>query len=465
VSARGICRNFLAGVALALVSAAPAGAVDVQSLDTLKGADVWYVSDHTLPMIAMTFALPAGSAYDPHGKEGLATFAASLLDEGAGKLNAGAFQTALANRAIRLSVAPERDYLVVTLTTLSDNAKDAFQLRGLALSRPRFDTDAISRVRAQIQSTLAQDDEDPQNVANNGLFRVYFHDHSYAHPITGTPAGVAAIGQGDLKAFAATHWVRVGLKISVSGDIDPATLTQLLASAFGALPERAPPLLPLVTHAGQPGVQVLAMDVPQPSVAFALPGLLRTDRDFIPGYVANAIVGGNGFSSRLTDQVREQRGLTYDISTSLDAYRKAGIVSGEVATKQGSVRQTLDVIRQTLRDFAANGPTDKELADAKTYLTGSFPLAFSSNADIAGQLNSFQRSGVTVDYVQKRNGLIDAVTLSDVKRAARRLFNPNAMTVVVAGALEGSSGAAPKPNAPAAANAAGGLRRVPAPRH
>ncbi len=140
-------------------------------------------------------------------------------------------------------------------------------------------------------------------------------------------------------------------------------------------------------------------------------------------------------------------------------------MSGEVATKQGSVRQTLNVIRQTLRDFAANGPTEKELADAKTYLTGSFPLAFSSNADIAGQLNSFQRSGVTVDYVQKRNGLIDAVTLSDVKRAAKRLFNPNAMTVVVAGALEGSPGAAPKPNAPAAANAAGGPRHVPAPRH
>jgi zinc protease len=158
-------------------------------------------------------------------------------------------------------------------------------------------------------------------------------------------------------------------------------------------------------------------------------------------------VGGGGFSSRLTDQVREQRGLTYDISTSLNDYRRAGVVIGEVATKRGSVRQTIDVIRATLRDFVANGPTDKELADAKTYLTGSFPLAFSSNVDIAAQLSTFQRSGLPVSYLKKRNDLMNAVTIDDVKRAAQRLFNPDAMTVVVAGSL-GEAGPASKANVP-----------------
>jgi zinc protease len=189
------------------------------------------------------------------------------------------------------------------------------------------------------------------------------------------------------------------------------------------------------------------MDVPQPTVIFGMPGFLRTDRDFIPGYVANYIVGGGGFSSRLTDQVREQRGLTYDISTSLNDYRRAGVVIGEVATKRGSVRQTIDVIRATLRDFVANGPTDKELADAKTYLTGSFPLAFSSNVDIAAQLSTFQRSGLPVSYLKKRNDLMNAVTIDDVKRAAQRLFNPDAMTVVVAGSL-GEAAPVSKANVP-----------------
>jgi zinc protease len=434
------------GVLLALATA-PACALDVQTLAAPRGEQVWYVSDHTLPMIAMTVAIPAGSSYDPQGKDGLASFAANLLDEGAGRLDSDSFHTALAVRAIKLSISPDRDFLIVQLVTLTDNAKDAFRLLGMALAKPRFDADAIQRVRAQILSTLQQEDEDPSDVANKAFYRTYFHDHPYAHPVNGTPATIAAIGAGDLKAFAATHWVSAGLKVAVSGDVDPATLNQLLRSAFGGLPNKAPGPPPMAVHVGQPGVQVIAMDVPQPTVIFGMPGFLRTDRDFIPGYVANYIVGGGGFASRLTDQVREQRGLTYDISTSLDDYRRGGVLVGEVATKRGSVRQTIDVIRSTLRDFIANGPTDKELADAKTYLTGSFPLAFSSNVDIAAQLNTFQRSDLPVSYLKKRNDLMNAVTSDDVMRAARRLFNPDAMTVVVAGSL-GESGPAAKTNVP-----------------
>jgi zinc protease len=441
-------RAALAGLAMfAVLTAMPARALDVHTLPAPRGEQIWFVSDHTLPMIAMTAAIPAGSSYDPAGKDGLASFAASLLDEGAGRLGSDAFHTALATRAIRLSVSPDRDYLIVQLVTLTENAKEAYRLLGMALAKPRFDADAIQRVRAQMLASLQQEEEDPSEVANKAFFRSYFHDHAYAHPTDGTPAAIAAIGAGDLKAFAATHWVNSGLKIAVSGDVDSAALTQLLRSAFGGLSTKAPAPPPMPTHVGQPGVQVVAMDVPQPTVIFGMPGFLRADRDYIAGYVANYIVGGGGFSSRLTDQVREQRGLTYDISTSMNDYRKAGVVLGQVATKRGSVRQTIDVIRATLRDFAANGPTDKELADAKTYLTGSFPLAFSSNVDIAAQLNTFERADLKVDYLQKRNALMNAVSLDDVKRAAKRLFNPNAMTVVVAGSL-GDSGSAPKAGIP-----------------
>jgi zinc protease len=428
-----------------------AQAVDVKTPAAPKGEQVWFVEDHTLPMIAMTAALPAGSAYDPAAKPGLAAFAASLLDEGAGKLNSTQFQTALSNRAIRLSVTPQRDWLIVSLVTLTDNAKDAFQLLGLALSRPRFDAEAINRVRAQTLSGLAQEDQDPPTVATKGFYRAFFHDHPYGHPIDGTPQSVAAIGAGDLKGFAATHWVRDNLRIAVSGDVDEKTLASLLAAAFAALPARLAPQLPPVGRLGQPGVQIIPMPVPQPTAVFGLPGLLRNDPDFIPGYVANHILGGGGFSSRLMGEVREKRGLTYNVDTSLDAFRKAGIVVGQVATRADGMRQTLDVIRQTFADYAANGPTDKELADAKTYLTGSFPLAFGSNVGITGQLNAFQRVGLPVDYLQKRNALIDAVTTDDMKRVAKRLFNPARLTIVIGGSLEAAK--ATPPDEPATANA------------
>jgi zinc protease len=443
-----ILSRFAGALAVSLLCLAPAAhAVDIQTLPAGKGQEIWFVSDHTLPLIAMTAALPAGAAYDPAAKPGLANFAADLLDEGAGALNSNAFQTALSNRAIRLSVEPDRDYLIVSLVTLAGNAKDAFQLLGLALAHPRFDADAIARVRAQILAGLAHQDEEPSNVAAKAFFKTWFHGHPYGHAIGGEPASVASVSAGDLRSFAATHWVGRGLKVAVSGDVDKDALEALLKTAFGPLPAGNLPPLPAVTHAGSAGVSVVTMPVPQPTAVFGLPGLLRSDPDYIPAYVANYIIGGGGFSSRLTNEVRVQRGLTYDISTALESWRKSGLVLGEVATRRGAMKQTISVIRDTLKEFAANGPTDKELADAKTYLTGSFPLAFSSNTGIAAQLNAFQRVGLPVDYVQKRNGLINAVTLDDVKRVAHRLYEPSKLSFVVAGSLAGDS-AEPAPAAP-----------------
>ena len=263
----------------ALLAPAFAYAINVKNLDMGKDVQVWYVEDHTLPMISMTVALPAGSAYDPKDKPGLAAFAADLLNEGAGNYKSYEYQSRLSDRAIRLSFSTQRDYLVISLVSLTENAPEAFRLLGLALTRPRFDADAISRVRMQILSAIQQEDEDPGTVAAKGFFQTYFGDHPYGHPVNGTPASVARINRNDIKGFADTHWVRNGLRISVSGDADPVTLKTLIASAFGKLPLKWAPPVPPVTHLGAPGVHVIPMSVPQPVAVFAVPGLLRSDRD------------------------------------------------------------------------------------------------------------------------------------------------------------------------------------------
>jgi zinc protease len=189
------------------------------------------------------------------------------------------------------------------------------------------------------------------------------------------------------------------------------------------------------------------MSVPQPTVIFGLPGIMRPDPDFLPGYVANYILGGGGFSSRLMDEVRVKRGLTYGVSTQLTAYNRAAIMLGSVATRADAVRQTISVVRDTLADVAAKGVTQQELDDAKTYLTGSFPIAFASNAGIAAQLSTFQRQGLDIGYVARRNSLIQAVTLEDVNRVAKKLFDPARLTVIVAGTpVEGR--APERPQAP-----------------
>lgn len=447
-------RRIVLALAMALLAPVCAQAANVTSVNMGKGVQVWFEEDHTLPIIAMTVALPAGSAYDPADKSGLAAFAAAMLDEGAGPYSSQAYQTALSDRGIRLSAQPDRDWTTITLVTLKENARDAFRLLGVALSKPHFDGDAVSRVRAQILASLQQEDEDPSSVAAKVFYTRFFAGHPYGHPVDGNAASISAITREDLRNFARTHWVRGGMHIAVSGDVDTATLKSLLSSAFRTLPQTTPPAIPPVRRMGAPGTLIVPMPVPQPNIVFALPAIPRKDRDFIPLYVANYILGGGGFSSRLTSEVREKRGLTYDVSTSVNTLTRAGYFAGTAATKAGSVQETIKVVRDTIGDFAKNGPTQKELDDAKTYLTGSFPLAFQSNVGITGQLNAFQDVGLPISYLQQRNGLINAVTVDDVRRAAKRVFANGNLTVVVAGSPQAAKPAlrplpgADKPTAP-----------------
>src|SRR5690349_21211538 len=218
------------------LTAAPALAALPKAINIGANQTVWFEEDHTVPMVAVSISLPAGSAYDPSAKPGLAALAAYLFNEGAGNLNATTYQNELARRAIQLNLSPDRDYFTLSFVTLSTNLKDAFRLIGLALQRPRFDGDAIARVRAQMLQSLQQEGEDPEAMASRRFYELFFAGHPYGHEVGGTGAGLAAITAADLKAFARAHWVRGGAKIAVSGDTDTATLTSLLKSAFGPLP-------------------------------------------------------------------------------------------------------------------------------------------------------------------------------------------------------------------------------------
>ncbi len=431
-----------------LVLARPASAIDVQNLNLGRNAQVWFAEDHTVPIVAVVAALPAGSAYDPGAKAGLAEFAASLMAEGAGTMDAKAFHEALADHAIQFRASVERDYLVVSVVSLTENLPQGMKLLQTALTRPRFDPEAVNRVRTQIIQSLAEGESRPPEVARRAFTKAFFNGHPYGHTSDGDAGSIQSITVDDLKAFARSHWVRGGIKIAVSGDITAQAAIKLIGDTFKPVPDVIPPSPPPVGRLGQPGVHVIDMKVPQPTVIFGLPGIMRQDPDFIPGYVANYILGGGGFASRMMTEVREKRGLTYGISTALTAYNRASIMQGSVATRADAVRQTIQVVKDTMAQFAANGATEQELDDAKTYLTGSFPLAFASTAGIASQLSTFQRQGLDAGYVARRNGLIDAVTLNDIRRVAKRLFDPARLTVVVAGTPVETRQAPERPRAP-----------------
>jgi zinc protease len=337
-----------------------------------------------------------------------------------------------------LSFSAGADSFSGSLSTLSRNQDLAFELMRLALTDPRFDEEPVERIRNQLLVSLARQEQDPDTLAWRTLRVALFPDHPYGRPTSGTPESVAAITVDDLRGYLADEIAQDRLFIGVSGDIDAETLGVLLDKTFGALPAESGAVeVADVTPHGEGGVMVIAREQPQSVVAMGQPGILRDDPDYYTAYTVNYILGGGGFQSRLYDEVREKRGLAYSVYSYLNPLDHAGIVVAGTATANPRVSESLGLILDEWRRMAEEGPTEEELADAKTYLTGSFPLRLSSTGKIAGMLVGMQLEGLGIDYLDKRNGYIEAVTLEDAKRVAGELYRPEALSVVVVGQPEG----------------------------
>lgn len=429
---------------LLLLLAFPAAAdVKIQEVRTPGGLLAWLVTDHTVPLIAVEFGFRSGgAALDPEGRQGLANFASGLLDEGAGELDSLAFQTRLDELAVKLDFSASRDEFSGSLQTLTKNKEEAFRLLGLALAEPRFDAEAVERIRAQILTRLVRDLEDPGTVASRTWFDRAFEGHPYHKPVWGYPETVRAIEQEDLKAFARSRLSRDGLLIAVVGDITAEELGPLLDGAFGGLPAKGDvsgAIADVVPH-NLGRIEVKRRQIPQSVIAFGLPGVQRDDPDWYAAYVMNYLLGGGGFNSLLMEELREERGLTYGVFTHLYPLDHSGVWFGSVATQNARVAETLEVLRATLRRFVEEGPTEEELADAKTYINGSFPLALSGSSRIASLLLAIRRDDLGLDYLDRRESLINAVTQEDVRRVARRLIDPEKLLTVVVGDPKGVEG-------------------------
>ncbi len=450
---RGRTRSWLGAVLstvmLAALSLFPneAHAMKVQEVKSPGGIGAWLVESHNVPLIAMRFAFDGGgSTQDPEGKEGVANFLASMLDEGAGDLLAKPFQERMEELAMRMSFDDGRDAFYGSFETLTENRDEATKLLALAVTKPRFDTEAIERMRKQHLAGLAYASRDPTRVASEQWMAVAFAGHPYGRPANGTPKTVADIARADLAGFHGRVLAKDNLRVVVVGDIDAAKLGKLLDDVFGALPAKAKlsPIAKTEVKGGEK-LKVIDMNVPQSAARFGLPAMGRSDKDFMPAFVLNTILGGSAFTSRLYQEVREKRGLAYGIDTSIVPMRHASLFFGGVATKNEEVGQSLDVIRSELKRMAADGPTEKELADTKAYLTGSFALRFDTSANIANQLLWMMVEGLGYGYIETRNAQIEAVTIDDVRRVAKRLFDGKDLLVTVVGRPQGLATAVSNP--------------------
>jgi zinc protease len=418
---------------LSLVLVKYADAFEIKQVTSNSGITAWLVEDHKNPLITMQFMVRSGSSIDPKTKTGLAYLVSGLLDEGAGDLDSKSFQATLEKNSIALSFNARMDSFSGTLSTLTETKEEAFLLLALAIKEPRFDPEPTLRVKSQIAASLRASKENPNNIAGKLWWQLAFPSHAYGRPKKGTPETLASITREDMKDYVNKNLIKDNISISVVGDMTTGELSAVLDDIFGDLPSSSSRNELRNTRVKNSGETVIVeRDIPQSVVIFGHDGIKRDDADWYAATILFEILAG-GFGSRLTEEIREKRGLTYGVAAYPLPLDKAGVIVGSVSTVNGRVAESIRLIRDIWRRFGEEGPTIEEIQNAKDYINGSFSLRFTNSKTIVGVLNALQRFDLGKNYIEERPNLIEKVTPEDLKRVAKRIFKAESLTFVIVG--------------------------------
>ncbi len=423
---------------LTCLLAMPAAAeIKIQEVTSKGGVKAWLVEDHSIPFTALELRFRGGTSLDAPGKRGATNLMTGLLEEGSGELRAQDYARALENLAASMAYDADKDTVSISTRFLSENREAAVELVRQTLQEPRFDQDALDRVRAQVIAGLRSEEKDPNELANRSFSEMVFGDHPYGTSGRGSVETVAGLTRQDIFDAYEAVFARDRLYIGAVGDITAEELGEMLdvllldlPETGGAFPDRASVTL-------DQGVSIIDFDTPQSVALFGQPGIKREDPRFFAAFILNQILGGGSFDSRLMTEVREKRGLTYGVYSYLVPRDLAAVYMGSFASANEKMAEAVDVVRAEWERIASDGVTADELQDAKTYLTGAYPLRFDGNGRIASILAGMQIDGLPISYVETRNEKIDAVTLEEANRIAAELYDPARLHFVIVGRPEG----------------------------
>ncbi len=396
--------------------------------------DVWLVEDHRLPIVNIEFAFIGGASLDAD-QHGLAYLMAAMLDEGAGDLDDVSFHKALDETATHLHFSATRDIINGSIKMLTKHKDRAADLLNMALFAPKFNDEAMQRVKAQIVASIRSASTNPSEIAAKKLMSLSFGDHVYGNLVKGSEASLEAISQADLQRSAAQNFNAEHPYLVIVGDVNEQQAADLLDRVFAGR-HRCGNNIHAIADAefvGQGVTQHQFMDVPQSVVNFALQSIPQNDDRFMQLMVLNHILGGGGFSSRLMEEIREKRGLTYGIHTSLMPLKHGSLITGNAATSADKMAETIKILREEFEKMQQDGVTDEELKNAKTYLTGAYPLRFDTGAKIAHQLLSMQYFDFGIDFVDRRNELVNQVTKAEIATIAQQLLDVEQMAQITVG--------------------------------
>ncbi len=409
----------------------------IQQFTTPGGVSVWLVEEPSIPILSLRMAWAGGSTLDPEGMEGLTYAMTYHMNEGAGDLDTQAFSKRMEELNMSFSCGSGTDNVFCNASMLTENAADSFDLIATGYSQPRFDDGPFERFVREQQVSLKTRETNPGYLAGRAMQTALYPDHPYSAEMT--EDSLAALSQDAMRTQKDAILVREGMLVTAVGAMSPAELAPLIDAAVAGLPETGIaaniPNVVLAAAATEP----IVVDLPQPQslVRFTGPAMRQDDPDFYTAIVLNYTFGGGGFESRLMKELRVAQGLTYGIRTGVSADDKIQTWNGGGQTKNSSAGAFIVGIKQQMNLLVETGVTAEELDDAKAYLTGSYPLGFDSNSKIAGNMMGVRLDGLPVDFFDKRNAMVAAVTLEDTNRVAREYLNPQNFTFVVVGQPEG----------------------------
>lgn len=408
--------------------------VNVQEIKSNKGITAWVVESHEIPVVSVALAFKnAGTVSDPKGLAGLAHLLSGMLDEGAGDMDSQEFKKFLLKNNIELNVTAAQDVFQINFRAVKKNVNEAFQMLRLMLTKPRFDENALDRVKKQLLTLYEQSLHNEHALGSQELNSVMYGDHPYGRTIQQILQEFPKVTDTQMRQFMKERFTRDQLLISVVGDITTGELKEYLDKTFGDFPEKAIPMdikEPTLPKKGT--TNIVPLNIPQSLVRFAQPGIFRKDPDFYAAFVLLKIIGDGQFESRLWDEIREKRGLAYEIEANLSWSEYAGLILGGTATKNANVKEAISLIRKVWGNMI-EGATQNELDFVKKRVIGSFALNFSSTLKIAKALLVYQVDNLGLDFINKRNEMIAALTLDDINRVAKKLLNPEQLSFVICG--------------------------------
>ncbi|WIY27028.1 M16 family metallopeptidase [Parasedimentitalea psychrophila] len=430
-------KRIVATLATCLLALPALAEVKIKQVTSPGGITAWLVEDHSIPFTALELRFRGGTSLDAPGKRGAIYLMSGLLEEGAGDLMAQDYAKALEALAASFSYDTSKDTTSISARFLTENRDAAIALLRDTLHLPRFDQVAVDRVRGQVLSGLRSDAKDPNDIAGRAFSAMAYGDHPYGSDGKGTIDSVTALSRQDIIDAHGAVFARDQLYVGAVGDINGEQLGALLDTLLGDLPETGAAIPGPATVTIPGGVTVVDFDTPQSVALFGQIGIDRDDPRFFAAYVMNQILGGGSFESRLMTEVREKRGLTYGVYSYLVPRDLAAVYMGSVASANDKMAQAVQVIRDEWQSMATKGVTPQELQDAKTYLTGAYPLRFDGNGPIASIMVGMQVQGLPIDYIATRNDKVNAVTLQDVNSLAAELLTANGLHFIVVGRPQG----------------------------